>query len=197
MRIVTVLQGTKFSPLQVEQLYAGCRAWIKFTDFVCITDRPQGMHPGISIMPLPDLPSLKGWWAKAYQYSFISPTPVLFLDIDVQIRDHFVPQGEVNKINMPLDYLAHYRPHKNVEYVNSSVQYYTGSWLRLWNSYAQNWQKIQAEYRGDQEWLWGEHRKDVAYLPTPTESYSWSAKPRGYAVAPVVVYHGERAKEDL
>lgn len=55
--------------------------------FVCFTDDPQGLHPGIEVRALPE-PELEGWWNKLALFKpgvFKDGERVWFLDLDTLI----------------------------------------------------------------------------------------------------------------
>ena len=125
MRIFTVKQGTDYTPIDVDRVYTGARAWINQepTSFHCITENTQGLNPRVNPIALPQRPELQGWWAKLFQFSLVSDEPTLYFDLDLQIRDTYWPETWNNTcLSMPLDYLAHYRPERNIDYVNSSIE---------------------------------------------------------------------------
>lgn len=195
-RVVCVKQGNKFSSLQVERLYAQVKAWVPDVDaFVCITDDPDPqLHNDIKIAELPAHPGLQGWWAKMYQFA-LNPHPTLYLDIDVQLRGTVSPYYK-GKLFAPLDPLAEYHPHKNVEYINSSVMWYQENYKEIFLHYIKDWKTWQGKYRGDQEYLWGEHRDKIDYIGDICESFKWGwGKKHGFARKPIVLYHGEDVKK--
>ena len=194
MRIITTRWGTKYSAFDVERLYSQCRAWCDFDQFVCITDQPEQLHPGIERIEFPSVPKYTTWWSKIIQFSLFTQGQSVSMDIDIHIRDRAEFQFSTNRLLMQLDPLAQYHPHKNIKYVNSSVITYEGDWSWITEKYNASWQDIQARYRGDQEWLWGDHQDRIAYHTPIFESYKWSAKQRGYSNMPIVNYHGEDAK---
>jgi hypothetical protein len=62
-------------------------------NFVCITEDPTDLNPGIQVVPLPEV-ELTGWWYKPYVFSSKFPITgtLLFLDLDIVIvrnMDHF------------------------------------------------------------------------------------------------------------
>ena len=202
MRIFTVKQGTSYTAFDVDRIHTGARAWIEQAhSFHCITDDNTGLANafGIDCVRLPNEPALRGWWSKLFQFNLVSDEPTLYFDLDVALRSPLWQLGDASaKIGMPLDYLAAYRPERNIEYTNSSIMFYQGDYSDIFRNYMDNWQDIQKQYRGDQEFLWGEYRDRIEYLPKGiSESYEWAAKPRGYATTPVVIYHGKSAKKDL
>jgi len=195
-RVVCVKQGKKYTDLQVERLYTGVRAWVpNVEEFICITDDPDTqMIADIKTHTLPDHPGLKGWWAKLYQFA-LQPKRTLYFDIDVQIRDTFAPYM-TNGLYAPKDPLADYQPEKAVTYINSSVMLYDLDFSDIYEHYMSNWQTWQSRYRGDQEYLWGEHQQRIDYIGDYTESFKWGwGLKHGFARKPVVLYHGEDVKK--
>ena len=198
MRIVTTRWGTKYSAFEVERLYSECRAWCDFDSFVCITDQPEQLHANIETITFPEAGErYRFWWSKLLQFQIFTSGQTVSLDIDMHIRDRVEFQFRSNKLLMQLDPLAQYHPHKNIKYVNSSVITYQGDWSWITQKYNKEWRDIQARYRGDQEFMWGELQENIAYHKPIFESYKWSAKQRGYSTMPIVNYHGENVKGEL
>lgn len=194
MRIVVVKTGNKYTALQVERLYAQCRAWLQFDEFLCYTENPLGLTGEIRVENIPTRPSYQGWWGKLYQFAVPSEVPTLYLDIDVQIRGGF-HLDLTDRIQAPLDPLAVYKPERGVEYINSSVMYWSGDKTEIFGHYIQYANHWQSKYRGDQEYLWGEHRNLLQYMPGITESFKWgTGRSAGYGTQPIVLYHGEDVK---
>jgi hypothetical protein len=195
-RVICVKQGNKYSSLQVEKLYAQVKAWVPDVDaFMCITDDPDPqLHRDIRVVKLPDHPGLKGWWAKMYQFA-LKPYPTLYLDIDLQIRDNFNCYY-TGKIYAPRDPLAEYKPDREVDWINSSVMWYQENYGSVFEHYIKEYPTWQRTYRGDQEYLWGEHREKIEYIGDYTESFKWgSGEKHGFARKPIVLYHGEDVKK--
>jgi len=189
--------GTLFTAFQIERLYAECRAWIDFDEFHVFTDQPQHYHSDIHVHTIPNSHAYHSWWSKMLQFKTFTQGTTLSLDVDMHIRD--VPQLMFNKdyLLMQLDPLAQYRPDKNVKYVNSSLITYEGDFSWVHDKYFADWKKIQQRYRGDQEFMWGEFQERIRYHPPVFESYKWEARERGYALKPIVNYHGADVKKDL
>lgn len=193
--IITVKAGKKYSALQVEKLYAQCVAWIPHAEFICITDDPGGLSECIKTVELPKRPEFAGWWSKMYQFGIKHRGNHLYLDIDVQIREPFDPYWQGDMLFAPKDPLAVYQPEKNIQYINSSVLHYPTCKKWIFDHYMENWPRWQKIYRGDQEYLWGEHQQRIEYLGDYTESFKWGfGLKNGFAKKPVVLYHGEDVK---
>ena len=157
MRIFTVKQGTSYTAFDVDRVRSGTKAWIdQEHSFHCITEDKTGLDsPGLNCVRLPNEPALRGWWAKLFQFHLVSDEPTLYFDLDVSLRSPVWQLGDASaKIGMPLDYLAAYRPERNIEYTNSSIMFYQGDHSDIFRNYMDNYQDIQRQYRGDQEFLW-------------------------------------------
>jgi hypothetical protein len=91
--------GTKYGPEYVNRLYAMVRRHLrgKF-DFVCLTDRNNGVRPEVRCLPIPDLALPDGLpergWKKLTTFEAdlhgLRGT-ALFLDLDVVITDDITP----------------------------------------------------------------------------------------------------------
>lgn len=195
MRITVARMGTKFSAFQIERLYAECRAWIDFDEFHVFTDQAQPYHKAITVHRVTANDTNRRWWVKLLQFREFTQGATVSLDVDMHIRDSVQFDFNNNKLLMQKDPLAQYHPHKNIEYVNSSFITYTGDCSWIYNKYMSDWKKYQQKYRGDQEFLWGECRENIAYHKPMFESYKWESRQRGYALKPMVAYHGEDVKE--
>lgn len=60
--------------------------------FVCLTDDPNGLVPGVETMPLPG--DLEGWWGKLYMFKhglFSEGERVIFMDLDTLILGSLEP----------------------------------------------------------------------------------------------------------
>ena len=92
--IVTMKWGTRYGPQYVNYVYESVsRHSVNACRFVCFTDDPDGLAPGVEIHPLPDLglpPGAfkRGAWPKLGVFHDSSAElkgPCLFLDLDVVI----------------------------------------------------------------------------------------------------------------
>ena len=86
--VVCIKWGTKYGPEYVNILYAMVKRNITIPHkFVCITDDPTDLTPGIHILPMQES-IVEGWWHKL---TLFKPTigdltgRILFLDLDVII----------------------------------------------------------------------------------------------------------------
>ena len=194
MRICCARWGTKFSQFQVERLYAQCRAWIDFDEFHVFTDQPEQYHSDIQVHQIPQSAAYRSWWSKMLQFRTFTQGDTVSLDIDMHIRDRVEFKFSTTHLLMQIDPLATYHPHKNIKYVNSSMITYSGDFSWVHDRYASDWSNVQQRYRGDQEFMWGEYQKNIRYHPPVFESYKWESRARGYALKPMINFHGEDVK---
>jgi len=193
-RITCARWGTLYSAFQVERLYAECRAWIDFDEFHVFTDQKDELHPNIITHEIPKTEAYRSWWSKMLQFKTFTQGTTLSLDIDMHIRDSVEFKFSRDYLLMQLDPLAQYMPHKNVKYVNSSVITYEGDFSWVHDKYFSEWATNHKKYRGDQEFMWGEYEESIRYHPPVFESYKWESRERGYAIKPLVNFHGHDMK---
>lgn len=188
-------------------------------DFVCLTDDPTGLDPGIDAIPLPDS-GFKGFWNKVSLFRgdlFEPGRTVLYLDVDVVIVGplEFLLEGEAD--------LTIIRAFSRNEGVNSSVmRFRAGSLTHVYERFAADAEAIVASGRfaGDQNWI-GAEVPDAAHFPPgrivsfkrdmPSHVFprakklgfdSWLKAPRWMTVSPppgasIVVFHGKPDPEDV
>ena len=94
VNVVCMKWGDRYSALFVNRLHAMVRRHTTWTlRFVCFTDDPSGIHPGIECKPLPEVlydPKLGKYWPKLglMQAGLGGLTGMtLFLDLDLVILD--------------------------------------------------------------------------------------------------------------
>lgn len=116
-------------------------------EFVCFTDNPAGLDPGITARSLP--PGLTGWWNKLWLFSpglFDDGDRIVYFDLDTVITGRL--DGLVAYEGDFAILRDWYRPAE----VNSSVMLWrAGYGVNIWNDYK------AAGYRttlpGDQDWI--------------------------------------------
>lgn len=91
--VVCVRTGTKFSPDYVARLRAGVDRYLAEPhEFLCITDRPDEVGPGVRAWDVRAF-GLEGWWAKMLLFSPYLPAwgRVLYLDLDMVVTGNLAP----------------------------------------------------------------------------------------------------------
>jgi hypothetical protein len=206
--VICMKWGTKYGPEFVNKLYSMvARHLAQPHRFVCFTDDPTGLAPGIEVKPLPEMnlpPGKERGWRKLS--TFGAPLadlsgPTLFLDIDIVITG-------------PLDDFFAYRPgdfciirdwHKPWRGIgNSSVyRFEAGAHADLLANFLANIERVKSEVRHEQAYLSRELLRQGALHYWPREwcvSFKYGCMapfplnhfltPRLPASARVVVFHG-------
>ena len=156
--------GTKYGPEYVNRLYAMVRRHLKGDfNFVCLTDRTEGIHPDVQCFPIPEMniPEAKrdGAWKKLTTFEAdlhgLKGT-ALFLDLDVVIVDDITPFFEVpGEFRIIHDWKRPYRVTGN-----SSVYRFTlGAHADVLNKFRQNHEALRREFRNEQAYLSDELHK--------------------------------------
>ena len=157
-----------FTVEYVTKLHAMCHRWIdRPFRFVCFTDRPEMMPPGVHPIVIASPGKLKGWWSKVelFNPNHHLTGRVLYLDLDTLI---------VNTLDAILDYPAPFAlaPHAGtfngkdglqvVKRFNSSVMVWdAGTQDHVWK----NWTpKIAQRLHGDQDHI-GEQCPFASAMP--------------------------------
>tara|TARA_R110000822_G_scaffold58665_1_gene146631 strand:- start:616 stop:1290 length:675 start_codon:yes stop_codon:yes gene_type:complete len=97
-RFICLKQGHKYGVEYVNILHNRIRRQVSgLTEFVCYTDTPdQAFDEGITVINLPHLPQLYGWWWKCWILSQPHPGRNLYMDLDMLIVgdcDVYAPLG--------------------------------------------------------------------------------------------------------
>lgn len=161
--------------------------------FHCLTDDPAGLHPQISVVPLPA--DLKGWWGKLYLFKpglFPDGERMIFLDLDTVIVGSLAEvvayRGEIAILR---DF---YQPNRGAPGV---IAWEAGKrpeiWLE-WEAEGRPWNPL-----GDLGWIEGmdqgrytrsiDRLQDV--IPGKFVSFKAHCRPYPPAGASVVCFHGE------
>jgi hypothetical protein len=148
-------------------------------EFVCYTENPKGINPGITVKSLPPV-DLKGWW---YKVMFFDPNHelqgnILFLDLDVVVFNNIdkLFTHEPGKFCIIRDFnrvsINSYRG------MNSSVfRITTGDHAALYKTFMQNPAAYTRRYRGDQELMMGQIKNNFYFWPDNwIESYKWEMR---------------------
>lgn len=103
MRIAVgcVKWGTRFGPDYVNVLYRAVRDHLPLPHrFVCLTNQPEGIDPGVEVMPMPEfgVPEVewtkRGCWPKVALFGeqvFADDEIVLYLDLDLLVVGDLSP----------------------------------------------------------------------------------------------------------
>lgn len=200
--------GTKYGPEYVNRLYAMVTRHLRGPfQFVCLTDRSDGIHPAVRCLPIPDLALPPGsperGWTKLTTFEADLhglQGDALFLDLDVVIVDDITPFFEV-----PGEFLIIHdwkRPWRVTG--NSSVyRWRLGAHPELLAHFRSHFDEVRAKFRNEQAFLsdWMHRQGKLEYwdaswcaswkyhcLPTwPTSFWRDPFVPAG---ARILVFHG-------
>lgn len=151
LHICCVRAGEAFSPAYVSILYDMVRRNLGEGfegEFVCFTDQPDELEPGIVKRPLPA--ALPGWWSKIALHKrgvFPDGDRVLFLDLDTLIT------GRLDEIASYDGSFAILRDFYRPDGLQSAVMAWeAGTTSHIWDSYEAAGCP-QDDERGDQAWI--------------------------------------------
>ncbi len=150
-QFVCVRWGSKYPAAYVNRLRNMIARQMQ-ADFVlyCLTDDGRDLHPDIQVLPIREN-NLSGWWHKLslFQDDFYGLSgDLLYTDLDVVIVDQ-------------LDGFFRYKPGEFLiskdlltGAFNSSVfRFQAGSQAQIWNSFAEQPERVMQDYKGDQDWI--------------------------------------------
>lgn len=225
--VACIRWGTRYPASYVNRLFRSVAARLQTPHrFVCLTDAPDGLLPGVTALPIPDFPLERarwgqGMWPKLSLFRrdlFPDGEVVLFLDLDLVILgalDDFVAlvrrEGGLRIIrewNPSLVRLlpVSLRPDRGGN--SSIVGWIAGAQDHLLAEFEADPAATVTRWRNDQEFI-TERARGMAYWP-----YEWCASfkrhcvwyfPLNYVLpahspprrARVVVFHGKPDPEDL
>lgn len=133
VNIVTIKWGALYGPEFANRLYAAVKRNLSRPhQFVCFTDNPEGLDPGIKVFPIPYVPMpdyyLNSGWRKICLFREDLPIsgPSLFMDLDLVITgplDDFFEYGEPEQIPIIHNWVPWHKTlfRKRPEIGNSSV----------------------------------------------------------------------------
>jgi len=186
--VVCLKFGAKYGPEYVNNLYNMVKRNCTLNyEFVCFTERPDGIDPGVRIEPLPKIGGMGGavgWWYKPMFFDKALPLrgTILYLDLDLIVFRN-------------IDHLFTHKPGeflicrdfnrfviKNYPKFNSSVfRLDSGQHPQVWKDFARNPTEPIRRWHGDQDWIRHKITQDFDYWPDEwIQSYKWEmrGKPR-------------------
>jgi hypothetical protein len=154
VNIVTIKWGTLYGPEYANRLYAAVKRNLsKPHQFVCFTDNPEGLDPGIKVFPIPDVPMpdyyLNSGWRKICLFRKDLPISgtSLFMDLDLVITgslDVFFEFGKLEQIPIIHNWVPWHKTlfRKRPEIGNSSVFRFVANECGF----------VYEQYLSEQEW---------------------------------------------
>lgn len=213
MTILTIKWGSRYPSSYVNKLFEATRRFgLEEARFICYTDIPDGLAPGIEALPLPaiDLPEKYRWmtWRKL---SLFDPVlglegPCLYLDLDVVIAGDLRPlltywSGRPRFIKSWVGPKTERRA--RFDRINSSVMLFQGSACgKVLEDFERNREETLKRYPGDQGFVYdclAEHAEFfepglcVSFKKhcVPRFPCNLLMRPRVPEKASIIVFHGK------
>lgn len=220
--------GTRFGPDYVNVLYRAVQEQLKIPHrFVCLTNQPEGIDPGVQVMPVPEfgVPEeewlKRGCWPKVALFKegvFEDDELVLYLDLDLIIvgelkpfidlvRDHaaFYTLREWNPALVRMLPLR-FRPDRGSQ--GSVYVWRAGEQRHIFADFTSRVEEVRANYWSDRFYL-PKVAKNPRYLP-----YDWCMSFKNHCMAPwplnllrpgaripegakIIVFHGKPRPIDV
>jgi len=178
--------GDKYSAEYVNKLHAMVKRNLTVDyEFVCFTENPNNLNPGVVVKDLELLAGIEGWW---YKPIFFNPDlglngTILFLDLDMIVFRNmdrlfsYMP-GEFIIIR---DFNRHVVGDSYDKFNSSIFRLETGQHSHVYHDYMADKQSISRRFQGDQDWLRYAIKNNYKYWPNEwIQSYKWEmrGKPR-------------------
>lgn len=152
--VVTLKWGTLYGPEYANRLYAAVKRNLSVPhQFICFTDNPEGLDPGIKAFPIPDVPMpdyhLNSGWRKICLFRKDLPISgvCLFMDLDLVVTgplDVFFEFGQRDQIPIIHNWVPWHKTlfRKRPEIGNSSVFRFVANECSF----------VYEQYLSEQEW---------------------------------------------
>lgn len=181
--VVCLKHGDKYGAEYVNVLYSMVQRHTTIPiEFICFTEKPQGIDPGVQIRPIPLHPDIKGWW---YKPMFFNPGlafdgPMLYMDLDIIIFRNIdnlftYKEGEfcvLRDFNRAIQ--------SNWDRMNSSIyRLYPGQHSNVYTEFMKDPAYHAKRYHGDQDWLYVNVKHGFEFWPDEwIQSYKWEMRGR-------------------
>jgi len=219
--VLCIKWGGKYGPEYVNRLRLMVTRHLTIPHhFVCLTDDPSGLDPGIHIVPLP-ASTLEFCWAKLWLFSPELAPPgstLLYLDLDVVITGGL---DELLQYRSDLDFVSvlDWNRWWNPQFNSSVMRFIAGAHTDLsthfgeavtagklvkrreWDAYLKSQDKVVyrcglRRYGSDQEWISMKLRElgklgERSYPRPWILSYKRHCRKRVPSGCKVIVFHGE------
>ena len=179
--VVCLKWGDKYGPDYVNKLYRMVERNLTINhEFICFTEQPANLDPGIRIINLELMPGIEGWW---YKPMFFNPHlgldgVVLFLDLDMIIFKNIdkLCSYKPNEFVMIQDFNRHVV--RNYDKFNSSIfRLNTGQHAQVYHDYMADKNNISRRFQGDQDWIRHSIKDEYNYWPVDwIQSYKWEMR---------------------
>lgn len=218
--ILTMKWGTLYAPDYVNVLF---NAFARHLDaphrFICMTDDPAGIDPGVEIFPIPEMDLGEnrfafGGWPKLAVFRkdlFGLKGRALFVDLDTVIVGDLEPllqaEGGVVLIREWRRFVDYFRP-RRVNGMTSIFAFTLGAQTQIYDRFMANPDQAFENYRSEQRWV-TDHANDMQFWdPTRVISFKRDLLPapglnrvlppkQPDARVSVVCFHGEPRPIDV
>lgn len=181
LNVLCLKHGKKYSAEYVNRLYRAVQRNLTLPHkFICFTEDPAGIDPGVFVIDLPKSSHFTGWWWKPYLFKqghFHNNDTNLFFDLDMVVVRN-------------IDALALFSPGKfmgmrDVFRVIRPKVHKLGSAVMRWqaNEHSDIYDKLDKypkymkQFRGDQDWIWYLSKSDIMFYPDEwIKSYKWEIR---------------------
>ena len=179
--VVCLKWGDKYSPEYVNKLYRMVQRNLTINhEFICFTEQPANLVPGIRVIDLELMPGIEGWW---YKPMFFNPNlgldgVILFLDLDMIIFENInkLFSYKPNEFIIIQDFNRHVV--RNYDKFNSSIfRLNTGQHAQVYHDYMADKNNISRRFQGDQDWIRHSIKDKYHYWPVDwIQSYKWEMR---------------------
>jgi hypothetical protein len=192
--ICCIKEGEKYRSDYVNVLYSMVQRNVHLAayDFVCFTERPNGIDPRIRVEPLPG-DNLPGWWQKLGLFKRkikgIHTEKILFFDLDIVITKFIDRLLEFDAdFAICRDWPPEMKPFDN-SYNSSVFLLKVGTQPQIWENFSMD--KITGQC-GDQDWIYQQAPDAVLFPYDWTPSYRLRQLQHGKSEgAMAVIFHGD------
>lgn len=165
---VWVKANVPYPVVYVERLRAMVGRYLdRSCRFVCVTDRPERVPPGVEPIAIPPMPpGMSGWWAKVELFRpQLFSGRVLYLDLDVLVRSSLAPIVEYPSQFALVPDAGTFQGRNGLKVVkrfNSSVMVWdAGCNTSLYETFSRD---VTRRLHGDQDWI-GEQMPHADTMP--------------------------------
>jgi len=182
LNVICLKHGIKYSTKYANNLYNMVQRHLRMPHrFVCFTDDPKDLNPGIEVRLLPHN-NIQGWWWKPYIFKadhFPEGDTNFYIDLDMVIVkgiDHYMDYLPSEFVGLR-DVGRVFRP--DYQKLGSAVlKWPAGKFSEIWDRFETD-PTIARKYHGDQDWIWSLCRDKIKFFPDQwIRSYKWEIRNR-------------------
>ena len=158
--VVCLKWGDKYSPEYVNKLYRMVQRNLTINhEFICFTEQPANLVPGIRVIDLELIPGIEGWWYKPmfFDKNFPLDGTLLYMDLDIVINANIDKLFTYNpdKFCIIRDFNRSLRSDWNR--MNSSIfRLKSGSMGYVFDNFMESADMNMRRFHGDQDWIFAE-----------------------------------------